>query len=194
MDSSQAGCKRGWRVMGRAVQGFLQATCYTKEVASLAEAPSCIHALVTSVAWPTPAGTVASCWRCRAPLAGTIGLACVDVDQAFESCSGDTVCSEWEVLSESALDQFSCDRVLVQRGKKVVTKYPSETYTSNYYGITFSMIFRALWAYCRVTLVSLGQVVCELRGLAIGGVFSGACVSVRLGGGGAPLLPWPASS
>ena len=117
--------------MGRAVQGFLHAAQYGKEVVSLSEAPSRIHALVTAIAWPATSTTSPStCWRCRAQLARNFSVACVDVDQAFESCSGDTVCGEWEALAESALAQFSCDRVLVQRGKKVATKYPSDTYNT----------------------------------------------------------------
>ena len=70
--------------------------------------------------------------------------------------------------------------VLVKRGKKEVTSLSSD-FKSGWWSISLDVVRQAIRAFSWVSLVCVAGSVYELKGLPIGGVLSGLCLSVVLG-------------
>ena len=70
--------------------------------------------------------------------------------------------------------------MLVKRGKKEVTSLSSD-FKSGWWSISLDVVRQAIRAFSWVSLVCVAGSVYELKGLPIGGVLSGLCVSVVLG-------------
>eukprot|EP00972_Heterocapsa_arctica_P090098 13292246-Heterocapsa_arctica.AAC.1 len=66
--------------------------------------------------------------------------------------------------------------MLVRRGRKEITTICTKGFGRGWWAITVAHVIAALEAFTRLTRVTLGSTVWEMRGIPIGGVFSAVCV------------------
>ena len=91
LDVSRMPHAYGWRVIGRAVRGLLEATGASHELFNISHARGRLDRLVGAIiASPSPRRL-----RCGCPMDRCLAAATVDIDQAFEACSGDRVVAAW---------------------------------------------------------------------------------------------------
>ena len=104
------------------------------------------------------------CWRCGLPLAG-LSLITADIDQAFEACSSSAVLVKiYPGLSWSL-------RIMQNLGR-------SQSFGRGWLSFSTPVLARALFSFTSVSLVVLGSMVWQNRGIPIGGVMSSAAVAV----------------
>ena len=104
----------------------------------------------------------------------------LDADQAFEACSASAVLQAWDTVEHVIQERIGSRVVLVKRGKREVTSL-SRDFKSGWWLISLDVVRQAIRAFSWVSLVCVAGSVYELKGLPIGGVLSGLCLSVVLG-------------
>ena len=102
-----------------------------------------------------------------------MSIVTLDADQAFEACTASAVLRAWDSVEHVSI-------VLVKRGKKEITALSSE-FKSGWWSISLDVFRQAIRFFSWVSLVCVAGSVYELKGLPIGGVLSGLCLSVLLG-------------
>ena len=120
-----------------------------------------------------------SCQRCGRAT-GSVSIVTLDADQAFEACSASAVLQAWDAVEHVIQERTGSRVVLVKRGKKEVTSFSSD-FKSGWWSISLDVVRQAIRAFSWVSLVCVAGSVYELKGLPIGGVLSGLCLSVVLG-------------
>ena len=70
---------------------------------------------------------VGTCCRCGAPMAGCMGGALADIEQAFEACNSSSVLNDWALVSEKALATTPATepRILSRRGERHRYLFPA---------------------------------------------------------------------
>ena len=109
-----------------------------------------------------------------------MSIVTLDADQAFEACSDSAVLRAWDSIEHVIQERVGSRVVLVKRGKKEVTSF-FDDFKSGWWSISLDVVRQAIRAFTWVSLVCVAGSVYELRGLPIGGVLSGLCLSVLLG-------------
>jgi len=120
-----------------------------------------------------------SCLRCGCTVKN-VSIVVADADQAYEQCGASLITEAWRDISAAVVHQLGTDAALVRRGKEVKTRTFSSGTPPSYFKISTADIGRALLAYCWLSLVTIGGIVYELRGLPIGGVLSGVALSILM--------------
>ena len=120
------------------------------------------------------------CWRCGCAMS-CVGLITADVDQAFEACSAPAVLPAWRHNSQSYESSFSSNSVLVRRGRRELCKPGrSQSFGRGWFSFSTHVLAPALFSFTSVSLVMLGSMVWQIRGIPFGGVRSSAAVAVVL--------------
>eukprot|EP00959_Pyramimonas_sp_CCMP1952_P015371 325526-Pyramimonas_sp.AAC.1 len=119
------------------------------------------------------------CVRCPGPLS-CISIVVSYADQAYEQCSSTLIGKAWSEVSKEISKRLGTNAVLVNRGKENKTRTLKSGTPPNYYEVSTSDIASTMLAYCWLSLVTIGGIVYELRGLPIGGVLSGVALSILL--------------
>ncbi len=102
-----------------------------------------------------------------------------DVDQAFESCSGENVGIAWSIIASQFLAKTGQTIVQIKRGRKFQSKIGSQGWSRGWWALSLQVLGAALQAAANGTYGSIAGIVAELRGMSIGGAMSSAAVSVR---------------
>eukprot|EP00959_Pyramimonas_sp_CCMP1952_P134146 2806407-Pyramimonas_sp.AAC.1 len=103
-----------------------------------------------------------------------------DADHAYEQCSSTLIGEAWSEVSKEIPKRLGTNAALAIRGKENKTKTFKSGTPPNYYEVSISDIASTMLAYCWLSLVAIGGIVYELRGLPIGGVLSGVALSILL--------------
>ena len=109
-------------------------------------------------------------------------LITADIDQAFEACSSSAVLPAWRRISQTHNSRFSSNSILVRRGRRELCKPgSSQSFGRGWLSFTTPVLARVLFSFTSVSLVVLGPMAWQIRGIPIGGVMSSAAVAVVLG-------------
>ena len=177
--------KKGWRTMGRAVRAVVAGTGLSREVFSMDDVVPALQETLSHLSPPERAVTEegSSGWPCECCGVCMNGLSCaaVDVDQAFEACKGQSVMSAWGRTARRFQERWKVDYVMVQRGRKCVTRIGPSRWNRAWWVLSLSQLGYALKASTMISLACVGEIVVEMPGLCIGGVMSSAAVAVQLG-------------
>ena len=88
----------------------------------------------------------------------------------------------WKRISQTFESRFSPNSILVRRGRRGLCKPgSSESFGRGWLSFTTPVLAQALFSFTSVSLVVLGSMVLQIRGIPIGGVMSSAAVAVVLG-------------
>eukprot|EP00959_Pyramimonas_sp_CCMP1952_P039516 826859-Pyramimonas_sp.AAC.1 len=79
-------------------------------------------------------------------MAATVHAACVDIDQAFESCSATGVGEMWMTFEREYLSKLLIDRVFVRRGRAFHVRHGQVAFGRGWWSISLSAIHRAVVA------------------------------------------------
>ena len=116
---------------------------------------------------------VRCCWRCGCAIS-CVSQITADIDQAFEAFSASAVLPAWRHISQSYESTFSSNSVLVRRGRREFCKPKgSQSFGRGWFSFSTPVLARALFSFTSVSLVMLGSMVWQIRGIPIGGVMSG---------------------
>ena len=107
------------------------------------------------------------CWRCGCAMS-CVSLITADTDQAFEACSASAVLPAWRHISQSYESRFSSNSVLVRRGRRELCKPGrSQSFGRGWFTFSTHALARALFSFTSVSLVMLGSMVWQFRGIPI---------------------------
>ena len=119
------------------------------------------------------------CWRCGCATS-CVSLITADIDQAFEACSSSAVLPARRRVCQSYESSFSSNSILVRRGHRELCKPgSSQSFGRGWLSFTTSVLARALFSFTSVSLVMLGSMVWQIRGIPIGGDMSSAALGSR---------------
>ena len=119
------------------------------------------------------------CWRCGCATS-CVSLITADIDQAFEACSSSAVLPARRRVCQSYESSFSSNSILVRRGHRELCKPgSSQSFGRGWLSFTTSVLARALFSFTSVSLVMLGSMVWQIRGIPIGGDMSSAALGCR---------------
>ena len=111
-----------------------------------------------------------------------VSLITADIDQAFEACSSSAVLPAWRRIPQTYESRFSSNSILVRRGRRELCKPGrSHSFGSGWLSFATPVLARALFSFKSMSLVMLGSMVRQIRGIPIAGVMSSAAVAVVLG-------------
>ena len=120
------------------------------------------------------------CWRCGCAMS-CVSLITADIDQAFGACSSSAVLPARRRISQTYESRFSSNSILVRRGRRELCKLgSSQSFGRGWLSFTTSVLARALFSFTSVSLVMLGSMVWQIRGIPIGGVMSSAALGCRV--------------
>jgi hypothetical protein len=105
----------------------------------------------------------------------------VDIDQAFEACSATAILPSFLYFAARFRRATRLSSVVVRKGKKAFVRASAPGYGTGDVSLSCDQLSLALYASCYLTLVALGDLIFELRGLPIGAIMSAVCVSLYLG-------------
>ena len=111
------------------------------------------------------------------------GVCLITADiNAFEAYSSSAVLPAWRRISQSFEFRFSSNSFLVRRGRRELCKPgSSQSFGRGWLSFATPVLARALFSFTSVSLVMFGSMVCQIRGIPIGGVMSSAAKAVVLG-------------
>eukprot|EP00959_Pyramimonas_sp_CCMP1952_P133548 2792680-Pyramimonas_sp.AAC.1 len=175
VNSADAPGTEGYRYVGRATRHLLKASGVSCEVFNMNDAAQEVRRIQAELDPPA----TDTCLRCGGMLRN-VSIVVADADQAYEQCNSSLIGEAWRDVSRRIVHQLGTDAALVKRGREVKTRTFSTGTPPNYFKISVSDITSTLMAYCWLSLVTIGGVVYELRGLPIGGVLSGVALSILL--------------
>ena len=174
VDCAGAPEAQGNVVIGRAGRAFLNGSGISAEVFNI----STVRARPQRALEDLSAATC-SCQKCGCAT-GSVSIVTLDADQAFETCSASAVLRAWDSVEHVIQERTGPRVVLVMRGKKEITSMSSD-FLSGWWSISLDVVRQAIRAFSWVSLVCVSRSVYELKGVPIGGVLSGLCLSVVLG-------------
>ena len=154
---------------------FLDGSGISAEVFNISRVRAKLQSAMDGLSAPA----TCSCQRCGCAT-GSVSIVALDADQAFEACSASAVLRAWDRVEHVIQERIESRVVLVKRGKKEVTSF-SNDFKSGLWSISWDVVRQAIRAFSWVSLVCVAGSVYELKGLPIGGVLSGLCLSVVLG-------------
>ena len=175
VDCAGAPGAQGNKVIGRAGRAFLDRSGISAEVFNISTVRARLQQAMDGLSAPA----TCSCQRCGC-VTGSVSIVTLDADQAFEACSASAVLQAWDAVERVIQERIGSRVVLVKRGKKEVTSLSSD-FKSGWWSISLDVVRQAIRAFSWVSLVCVAGSVYELKGLPIGGVLSGLCLSVVLG-------------
>ena len=175
VDCAGAPGAQGNKIIGRAGRAFLDRSGISAEVFNISRVRARIQHAMDGLSAPA----TCSCQRCGCAT-GSVSIVTLDADQAFEACSASAVLQAWDAVEHVIQERIGSRVVLVKRGKKEVTSLSSD-FKSGWWSISLDVVRQAIRAFSWVSLVCVAGSVYELKGLPIGGVLSGLCLSVVLG-------------
>ena len=166
---------KGNVVIGRAGRAFLDGSGISAEVFNISRVRARLEKAMEGLSAP------ATCWCQRCGCAtGSVSIVTLDADQAFEACSASAVLRAWDSVEHVIEERIGSRVVLAKRGKKEITSLSSD-FKSGWWSVSLDVVRQAIRAFSWVSLVCVAGSVYELKGLPIGGVLSGLCLSVVLG-------------
>ena len=175
VDCAGAPGAQGNKIIGRAGRAFLDRSGISAEVFNISRVRARIQYAMDGLSAPA----TCSCQRCGCAT-GSVSIVTLDADQAFEACSASAVLQAWDAVEHVIQERIGSRVVLVERGKKEVTSFSSD-FKSGWWSISLDVVRQAIRAFSWVSLVCVAGSVYELKGLPIGGVLSGLCLSIVLG-------------
>ena len=89
-------------------------------------------------------------------------------------------CKAWDTVEHVLQERIGSRVVLVKQWEERVTSFSSD-FKSGWWSISLDVVRQAIRAFSWVSLVCVAGSVYKLKGLPIGGVLSGLCLSVVLG-------------
>ena len=173
MDTSGGLHSASWKLVGRGIRGAVMAL----EGYEIFEPSSAIPVIKARLA--VLACGNGFCKVCGKRLAQQLNVFSCDVDQAFEACNGESVSQAWAWVSQQLRQRFHVEHVQVRRGRVFAYRLGTEGWSRGWVVLTFQQVGKALRVAASTTLCSLGDVLCELSGMAIGGSCSSPAVAVR---------------
>ena len=175
VDCAGAPGAKGNVIIGRAGRAFLDSSGISAEVFNISRVRARIQQAMDGLSAPA----TCLCQRCGRAT-GSVSIVTLDADQAFEACSAGAVLQAWDAVEHVIQERTGSRFVLVKRGKKEITSF-SSGFKSGWWSISLDVVRQAIRAFSWVSLVCVAGSVYELKGLPIGGVLSGLCLSVVLG-------------
>ena len=111
-----------------------------------------------------------------------VSLITADIDQAFEACSSSAVLPAWKSISQTYESRFLSNSILFRRGCRELCKPGrSQSFGRGWLSVTTPVLARALFGFTSISLVMLGSMVWQIRGIQIGGEMSSAAVAIVVG-------------
>ena len=173
LDTSLAPGSMAWRILGRGIR-FVVSSLGGKELFDPLLMGTKVSSLLDALA-PSKTGF---CRCCGAELCG-LQVFVGDVDQAFESCTGENVSAAWAVVSSCFQRRFQESFVQVKKGKTYQARLGSRGWSRGWWAFNISQLGQALHAAASGSFGCIAGVVVELLGMSIGGAMSSSAVSVR---------------
>ena len=174
VDCSQVAWPRAWKAVARGTRGLLRTLNLSHEVFDLSKARHHIDEMVSSIQAHSD-----MCWKCGTPL-HQMSVVVADIDQAFEACESSAVMPAFEFFRVKFLSRHG-QWIWVRKTKKEATTTQLRTGQKGWWKFDMQSLSQALFAFCWMTLVCTGDVVWQMKGLAIGGIVSSVAVSLVLG-------------
>ena len=174
LDTSQCPHAFGWKVIGRAVRGTMQAI-QCREVFDQSRAIPAVTACLEEL---QPGSGI--CKRCHCVLPHGLSVYSADIDQAFEACDNSSVGKAWAWASSSFVGSYNSTFVQVRRGRQFAVRAGTEGWSRGWWILSMAQIQAALVASAASTFCALGDVVLQLQGMSIGGSLSSSAVAVHL--------------
>ena len=175
VNCSDAPGSRGFQIIGRAARDLLYRSGLSCEVFNLNRAATELRDLRLSL----PVDIAPACCACGQEM-GFLSIVVADADQAFEQCGASTISQAWSEVAREIARTLGVDATLVKQSRSPQTCPWTGSNPPGWFKISVLDVQRALIAFSWISLVSLGGVMYEMRGLPIGGVLSGVALSVLM--------------